>query len=72
MFQEVIDAQFALWKKQQRFFSCVLGFYSQGPLLLALINIPAWISNRMSSKVRGEITYPSLNSKGAAMKFGNR
>ena len=37
-------------------------FYHQGPfLIILLILIPAWISNRMSSKVQDKIAYPFPN-----------
>ena len=32
--------------------------YLQGPLLLIWFNFPAWINNRMPSKVWDKITYP--------------
>ena len=46
---------------------CII--YPSGPYYWhALTLIPAWISNRMPSKVRGEITYPFLNVSGCTFE----
>ena len=41
-----------------------------GPILIAWLNMPAWISNHMSSEVWDEITY-SQTSTIVQSKFGN-
>ena len=44
-------------------------FFLDPPYQHGLTFIPAWISDHMPIKVWGEITYPSLNFKGATVKF---